>query len=59
MGDFVQMNVFAWICTIFVHSIIGCVIQYPKSINLRYVQYVYRHIIYVRKLQTAKPIHLP
>ena len=30
MEDFIQMNVFAWISTIFVHLMIGCVIQYPK-----------------------------
>ena len=28
MEDFRQTNVFAWICTIFVHSIIGWAIQY-------------------------------
>ena len=30
MEDFEQTNMFAWICTIFAHLIIGCVIRYPK-----------------------------
>ena len=36
MEDFVQMNIFAWICTIFAHLIIGCAIQYLKTGNLHY-----------------------
>ena len=34
MEDFVQMNMFAWICTAF---IIGYVIQYPITGNLHYI----------------------
>ena len=32
---FAQTNVFAWICTAFVHLIIGCAIRYPLIGNLR------------------------
>ena len=38
MEGFLQMNVFAWLYTVFAHLIIGCVIWYPKTGNLRYVQ---------------------
>ena len=36
MEYFAQTNVFARIRTVFAHLIIGCVIQYPKTGNLRY-----------------------
>ena len=38
MEDFMQMNMFTWIYTVFAHLIIGCATQYPKSGNLRKVQ---------------------
>ena len=31
-----QSRKFTWICTAFAHLIIGCVIRYPKTGNLRY-----------------------
>ena len=32
-----QTNVFAWLCTVFAHLIVGCAIQYPKTGNLHYI----------------------
>ena len=46
MEGFVQTNMFAWICTVFAHLIIDCIIQYPKIGNLRYVHmYIVMYIM--------------
>ena len=36
MANFMQINVFAWICMVFVDWIVGCVIGYPKIGKLHY-----------------------
>ena len=36
MEDFAQTNMFAWICIVFAHLIIGCAIRYPIIGKLHY-----------------------
>ena len=36
MEDIMEMNVFAWICTVFTYLTIDCAIRYPKIGKLHY-----------------------